>query len=215
MAAEQIEMAHCNRCHGETRHTLIAVRDLERSLTREDGWEIEWGRRYSMLQCCGCEDVVMRVDYWHSEVDIDEPDFFPPRISRPMPRWVRDLPADYQELLREVYTALHADSLRLAMMGARTLVDLYMNEAIGDIGGFEKKLKALSETGHLAELDRETLESALNAGHAAAHRAHRPTHKQANYVMDIVENLLQKHALKIAAAKLNESIPARQRQPRS
>ena len=33
-------------------------------------------------------------------------------------------------MLREVSTALHADSRRLALMGARTLVDMYINEQL-------------------------------------------------------------------------------------
>jgi hypothetical protein len=50
----------------------------------------------------------------------------------------------------ETYAALHANSKRLALMGARALVDLFMNATIGDIGGFQRKLQKLVEEGYLS-----------------------------------------------------------------
>ncbi|MGE6387398.1 DUF4145 domain-containing protein [Pseudomonas sp. NPDC078416] len=152
----------------------------------------------------------MRVDWWHSDFDVsDDTDYYPPRISRQAPNWHQNLPRDLQLMLREIYAALHADSRRLAMMGARALVDMYMNETVGDIGGFVKKLNKLVTDGHLGRQDRDILEAALEAGHAAAHRGHLPTSDQITHVMDIVENLLQKKALQGSAAALKKGTPSR------
>ncbi|MGV6394119.1 DUF4145 domain-containing protein [Pseudomonas caspiana] len=112
-------------------------------------------------------------------------------------------------MLQEIYTALHANSRRLAMMGARTIVDMYMNDTIGDSGGFGQKLNNLVAGGHLGKQDRDVLGAALEAGHAASHRGHIPTSAEISHVMDIVENLLQRHALKIAAAALVKGTPLR------
>ena len=97
------------------------------------------------------------------------------------------------------------------MMGARALVDVYMNDTISDVGGFEQKLKALVSQGHISSEDKNILSAALEAGHAAAHRGHVASESEVNHVMDIVESLLQKHALKISAAELKKGIPARVR----
>ncbi|WP_447733569.1 DUF4145 domain-containing protein [Pseudomonas shirazensis] len=117
---------------------------------------------------------------------------------------------EWQSLLSEIYTALHADSRRLAMMGARALVDMYMNDAVGDIGGFDRKLAQLVTAGLLGDQDKKILIAALEAGHAAAHRGYLPEADQVSHVMDIVENLLQKHTLTSSAEALNRHTPSRQ-----
>jgi hypothetical protein len=54
------------------------------------------------------------------------------------------------------------------------------------------------------------LEVALDAGSASMHRAHRPTVKQMNTVMDIVENFLHSaFVLEETAPVLEAGIPAR------
>ncbi|MNC51388.1 hypothetical protein D3C75_1006780 [compost metagenome] len=121
------------------------------------------------------------------------------------------LPKGWIGLLNEVYSALHSNSRRLAMMGARALVDVYMNDTVSDVGGFEQKLKALVVQGHISANDKDVLAAALEAGHAAAHRGHVASESEVNHVMDIVESLLQKHALKISAAELKKGIPGRDR----
>lgn len=111
--------------------------------------------------------------------------------------------------MHEVYTALQANSRRLALMGSRTLIDLYMSEKVGNAGGFESKLQKLVTNGHLSVDDRQILSAALEAGHAASHRGHNPTAVELEHVMDIVENLLQKIALSSSAEKLTDSMPRR------
>ncbi|MGZ5304798.1 MAG: hypothetical protein ACXWDO_11840 [Bacteroidia bacterium] len=71
--------------------------------------------------------------------------------SRQLPKWHDELPAEWHELLKEVYTALHADSGCLAIMGARALVDLFMNEQLGDIGGFAQKIQKLEKNGLVSQ----------------------------------------------------------------
>jgi hypothetical protein len=53
----------------------------------------------------------------------DVPSFF-----RRMPKWAKEIPHEASELMKEVNTALHNDSRRLAIMGARSLVDMFMND---------------------------------------------------------------------------------------
>ncbi|OEU66356.1 MAG: hypothetical protein BA863_16080 [Desulfovibrio sp. S3730MH75] len=117
-----------------------------------------------------------------------------------------------RSLLKEIYSALHAGNLCLAMMGARTVLDTYMTDMVGDIGGFDRKLKVLIERGDLAEKNKEVLEAALDVGHAASHRGHEPDDLEANHVMDIVENLIQADILSSAADDLRKSTPGRRRE---
>jgi len=135
--------------------------------------------------------------------------YFPPRVSRAKPRWFDDLPREYTDLLSEIYSALHADSRSLAMMGLRTIIDLFAVEKIGDAGSFSQKLESLKSAGHISERQRDYLDAALEAGHAAAHRGHRPSPKEVSAVADIVEHLLQSEILPAMAESLRKTIPKR------
>lgn len=47
---------------------------------------------------------------------------------------------------------------KLVVMGTRSLVDMFMNEKSGDIGGFEQKLKVLEDDGFISKRQKEILE---------------------------------------------------------
>lgn len=62
----------------------------------------------------------------------------------------------------------------------------------------------------MSKANRKFLEVALDAGNAAAHRAHVPTTEQMNTVMDIVENLLHSlFVLEKPTTALKDAIPPR------
>lgn len=206
--------AHCNKCLHETNHLIVGERMQEGSQDisgqfDEFQHEINWSTTNRMIECCGCETVSLHQSFWFSEIDDIEETFYPPQISRQLPKWYDDLPEEWQELLAEVYTALHADSRRLVLMGARALVDLYMTEKLGDIGGFAVKIKKLESNGLISKVNKAVLEAVLEAGHAAAHRGHKAKPNEINQVVDIVENLLQSHVLERAAENLKSKTPKR------
>lgn len=209
-----IQKVHCNTCLGDTDHWVIAKRDnLGRAKAYPDDpfceIEIDWETIYTMFECCGCHSVVLRKYYYFSEWDGADISFHPPRISRQIPIWHEQLPWDWKELLKECYSALDSGSGTLAVMGARALIDLFMNDSVGDIGGFARKLSELEGKGILSRVNREFIEVALEAGHAAAHRGHRLKKTEVNQVFDIVENLLQSKVLQEATASLRSRIPER------
>jgi len=112
--------------------------------------------------------------------------------------------------LDEIYAALDADSRRLALMGARTVVDMVLTDKVGDAGSFAQRLTALERQGFIGKKNREILESALEAGHAATHRAYNPSPKVLLGVMDIVENVLQAvYVLEETAKELDKATPKR------
>ena len=210
----KIEKAHCNECLHETKHFVIAERVISGKEPADpyDPYckdEIRWSTTYTMLECCGCENVSLRREFYFSELDEIEEEFYPPQISRMMPKWHEQLPEEWQDLLKEVYAALHADSRRLALMGARALVDMYMTVQLGDIGGFAQKIKQLDDNGLISKPNKAFLEAALEAGHAAAHRGHKPKINEVNQVIDIVENLLQSHVLTKVGESLKAKTPSR------
>ncbi len=218
--ARREERLHCNACGQETRHDVICEHRQHGSEPIDTGnplddLSISWYTTYTMLECRGCENVTLRRTYVFSEWNPGEAqiEYFPPHLFRKKPGWADALPKDEQSVLTEVYAALASDSRRLALMGERTLVDLFIVRKIGDQGTFVQKLKKLEQDGFLSAKNRELLDAALNAGHAASHRAYLPERDQLSTVMDIVENLLQSDLLAKDVRKLRRATPKRKRHP--
>lgn len=207
----KITRAHCNRCGHDTKHEIVMERRTVGSeiVDPYQGIDISWSTTFLMLECCGCEEVMLKRSFWFSEADDTETKYYPPRVSRRRPSWVDTLPADYTSLLDEIYSALHADSRSLAMMGLRTLIDLFISRKLEDSPRFEEGLKELVRQNYVTQESSKIIEAAVEAGHAAAHRAHKPTAEQLNAVIDIVENLIQHDLLTESAEVLRRTTPSR------
>lgn len=210
----EVTWTHCNLCGHETKHDVLLVRTRSDSelVDAFHGIEVSWSRSHTLLECRGCEEVTLLRTIWCSEDDPqDGPSetYFPPRVSRRRPAWFDELPSEYAGLLKEIYTALHADSRRLAMMGLRAVIDLFIARRLGGSSGFAGGLRQLLDQNYITTRSLEIVEAAVEAGHASAHRAHNPTAGQVNAVMDIVENLIQHDLLAESAASLRRSIPGR------
>lgn len=205
------ERVHCNGCTGMTLHRLVK-RVVDSGTEEIDRvGEVWWKTTFDVLQCCGCSEVVLRRTSLFSETMPDEDvRYFPPKVSRRPPQWRYRLPHALRTIVEEVYAALDAGSRALPLMGARTLIDLLMEEKIGDIGGFQQKLKELERQGFISSKNREVLAAALDMGSAAAHRGFAPTVEDVHAVMDIVENLLQAvYILNAVAKRLRTATPRR------
>jgi Domain of unknown function (DUF4145) len=212
---QKTERVHCNNCLHKTKHFLIAEHSQE--ITEPSGYEycdFWWHIKHTLLVCCGCESVTLRREFMFSEWDEPEITFYPPQVSRRLPDWQVQLPSEIQELLIEIYTALHSNSRRLALMGARTVIDMFVLDKIGDVGTFKQKLQALVDEGYLGNQQRDILNVALEAGNAAAHRGYKPSSEVLSHVIDVVESLVQSYALEKASDSVKEKIPHRTRPAR-
>jgi hypothetical protein len=217
-ATPKVIWSHCNECGQQTKHDVVHKAHHKRTL--DDGLHsVDVGSTWSVIQCRGCEEVAMQRVDWCSEDDPQEgpgpATFFPPRISRRKPAWIdrHDVDDEYVELLDEVYVALHADSGRLAMMGARALIDTVIRRSVGDQDNFGKGLNALVEKDLVSERDLEIVKAAIDAGHASAHRGHKPSSNDVNVVIDIVERMIHAEILAEQAKALKNTTP--QRLPRA
>jgi hypothetical protein len=202
--------APCRNCHRETIHAVLCA-DAETADDFIEGVGSVWWRTTSeMLKCRGCGAVSLRQSELFSEGNEPAFYFYPPRVSRRRPSWNTQLPLGLLHMMNEVYSALDADNRRLALMGARTVLDMLMLDKVGDTGTFEQKLKAMEELGFVTVRGREFLDAALDAGNAAAHRGYNPKAEDLARVMDIIENMLQNvYVLEDAARTLRERTPPR------
>ena len=210
--------SHCNECGQETKHDIVHRASRRRTFD-DDRYSVDVGSDWTIVQCGGCEEVSMRRVDWCSEDDRQDgpkpPTFFPARVSRRKPVWLNreHAPSTYVGMLDEVYAALHADSRRLAMMGARAIIDLVITRTVGDQGNFSKGLDELKKNDFIGMRDRTIIEAAIDAGSAAMHRGHQPTADDVNVVIDIVERMIQAEILEAKAKELAATTPPRKRAP--
>lgn len=218
--ADSVKKAHCNRCAGLTNHDVLnSVKKVEDDTVVDHGHEfhIGWGDHYFFLQCRGCESVTTLHESWFSEVcDYDgnpiiEKAYYPPAISRPVPKWLRDIhSSEIQSLMQQIYRAFHNDSLSLAAMGVRAVIEAIMIEKVGDQNSFHANLKEFESKGFISKIQRTTLDTALDLGHATIHRAFSPDTKQIGLAMDILENLVHVlYFLEHQSANESKRIPKR------
>lgn len=202
--------SHCNECGHETKHHVLHSKTINGSEEVEGYGEIEWWDRYELLECGGCETVILRRTHYFDPTDETTVHAYPPPSARRKPHWLSQLPLDIRQLLIQIYNALEANSRSLALMGARAVLDMVIVQKVGDVGGFSAKLKALEAAGFIGTKNREVLDATIDAGSAAAHRGYQPAADDMNAVMDILENLLQAvFHLETLAERLKRNTPGR------
>lgn len=211
---------HCSRCLHSTKHTLLFERETDaRDEVDDNGHAIaSSGLVWTLYECGGCEQIVLRRRFWHSDMERGESEeeecyntWFPPLVSRQIPRWHKDLADGERRIINEVYVAIHAKAQSLSAMGLRALLDMYIVRKIGDNGTFREKLDKLQKDGFLSAAQVVQLEPALDVGHAAAHRGFFPPQETLEFALDVVESLLHQDLLATRSEKVGESIPKRPR----
>jgi len=116
------------------------------------------------------------------------------------------------DCIKEIYIALRNQSLRLAVMGIRALLEQIMIDKVGDQGSFKENLDAFEEKGFVSKSQRVILEPVLEAGHATMHRAFKPTKADIGTLMDITENIIESiYINEHRASKLSKRVPKRSR----
>lgn len=134
------------------------------------------------------------------------------QTSLSIPPWHQNLAPIVQSLMEEVYYGLQKEMRVLPSIGLRTVIDVVCSELAGDIGGFVQKLNKLERDKHITPKNKELLESALEVGHASAHRGHFPELADLHSVLDIVNHLLKEvYILGPKSLRLKSVTPQRKR----
>ena len=201
--------APCSSCVRQTTHKVL----YERSFTDEDRIST-----YAMLECCGCHRVCLGEQVRFIPDGDVEHNYYPSPVSRKEPDWLLSmivglsgsLNVQLASLLNEIYQAVHGGQNRLAAMGIRGLLEQIMVSKVGDRGSFEKQLDAFGEAGYISFVQRDAMKATLEVGHAAMHRAYKPTEEDLKVALDIVEGVmapLYQHQSK--AEKMVDRVPPR------
>jgi len=198
-------LSHCVNCRQETRHDVCG--QVPREETQESGYS--WTEDSYLLQCRGCGSTSLR-KVFSDIADNFQVEVFPTPVTRQRPDWLERVSGRVQDLLEEIYVSLDAGSCALPVMGARTIFDILIQDAVGDQGNFGRGLAALEDAGFLSKEDRKVLEAAIEAGHASAHRGHRPERRDVDCVISIMEHMVRmRYVLREDATTLEKNTPRR------
>lgn len=208
----------CASCNNQTKQSILfekgeLVHPKEIIYFDEKGdrignaWTIE-GRIWKLSQCLGCDKTNLNVfERYHPLEDDILIHHYPTKPQRSFPLWVTYLGKEFTELFAEVYISLNTGNIRLPVMGARTLLDMFIVEKIGDAGTFKTKLQKLVAEQYISATAKELLEVVLDYGNATIHRGYKPTIESVHGVFDIIENILHTEALKRQTADLKNNAP--------
>jgi hypothetical protein len=189
-----------------------------------------------MLKCRGCEYVFVQTvstnsaEYYNSYAEdgstetthIESFKYWPALSKRKKPVWMSDSGIDAEDVgalsvaMLELYGALENDLRMLAAIGIRTAYDI-ASALLGIDPNltFEEKLDAVVSLGRIGILDKDRLETMVDAGSASVHRGWRPSPSDLNTMMDVLEHFIQesfvaparKKQLDAEAAKVKKTVP--------
>lgn len=105
-------------------------------------------------------------------------------------KWSFNLPKDDMLLFFEIISAYEQGLFILALSGIRTLIDRYLVKKVGNIGGFEKKLKKMLDDKHISNTQYEILNTIIDGGNASNHRGFRPEKEMVKTFLEVVEDII-------------------------
>jgi len=211
----------CRTCQRETNHWPICGKRVDKDNVQTDTHTYSW-RISSTMRCRECSTITFLIDtfvgHTTGDPDIEKTEYFPPLPFRIRPNWLAKLPENYRSILDEVYSALDNSLFRLASAGTRTVMDCLIIEQIGDVGGFEEKVKELISKGIIDSVEQDFLLVLIDAGSASIHRNFKPDEDSIKHMMDILEKILfkvciepeEKKALKEKVEALRKKTPKRE-----
>ncbi len=215
----EIIKTYCGSCQKETNQTIEyknhEVEPLEVLAKNDKSFETKsfWMVGFNIWQiskCNGCEKLtfkhILKTERDKSKDIVFQ---FPKEYTRKIPEWYRKLPIKYLEILKEVYFSINVGSFILALIGIRTLLDIYIVDKIGDVGTFKQKLNKLVEKGIITKSKLNSLHTTINAGNASAHRGYKPTKEVLLKLIDVVDNLLESEIIDKESILIKNKIPLR------
>lgn len=211
---------YCNKCQGKVNHDVMANHKERWDDDKTGIWSLD---EYMIVKCAGCEEThflrrnLFSEDHWPE----DDPETawvveaYPPRLARRIPDWLDELEEDIADVLRETYSALHNDLCRLAVVGTRTALEMVIVKQIGDLGGFEDKVRQFAAKGFMAHNLIDPLLKTLDAGNASAHRGFLPDEKALADIFDLVEGIINSTCIiPIRSSAVHKVTPQRHKAPK-
>ncbi len=125
-------------------------------------------------------------------------------------RGVEGIPPPIMSLVTEIYLAVERRLYTLAAMGIRATLENVMKEKVGD-RPFKVLVNEFQKAGYLSARQAQVLDTIIEAGHAAIHRAWKPNDEDVSTLLNITETLIEIVYIHEGQARdLGKRVPPRQ-----
>lgn len=190
----------CIQCSGKTEHVVVASVDRSGYVQKYD---LSWNDSYQIVKCRGCKTLSFRSTATNSEdyvqIDVDEYEhainekLFPSRLEglKGLGDDVIYLPIDLRRIYDETTHALHSESLVLAGIGLRALVETVCKEKNAKGKDLLQKINDLEANKILTPSGASILHKVRTLGNKAAHEVKPHTPRQLSLAMSVVEHMLK------------------------
>lgn len=224
---------YCTKCQKETKCEIVFKKSypkiVEYFSKNSDGVVNDKFYRihvllYEISECKGCEEPTVHITEYCPEKDNPEllqkilsglPDDSIKHIStfcfpnENYPEWVKSLDTEIMKVYFETFSLKTKKMYRFTAMGLRLIFDIISTKKVGDIGGFDKKLKKLFDENFISKSQYDSLKILIDAGNAATHRYFEPTEEVIETCFMILDNLLKQDLITYSSEFIKNKIPKR------
>ncbi len=192
-----VKQVLCKVCQQVTNHNIL------NAVTKSVWWEdADAGERHDFytLQCLGCENVCLLVEYSHSE-DTNPYTGEPVTQSRVYPSPNKDdrdvldrihhVPESVRTAYEETVKAINSGLVLLTAMGVRLVIEAVCNHQKITGGNLEKKINKMQEIGLITPSDAKLLHLVREIGNQSAHEMKKQKREALSLSMDIIEGVIR------------------------
>ena len=185
----------------------------------DDNDYFQWIRKYSIIECLGCETVSFLEVYGDTEMvahnEDGEPDYYFDNFIYPLYleqseelEYVHYIPDSIKVIYRETISAFKTNSYILTAGGLRAIIEAICNHLKIKKGNLADRIDLLHNKGHLTLSESKRLHSIRFLGNDALHEIEKPKKDHLFILLDIVNHLLSNLFIndKILKGKLVETI---------
>lgn len=215
--------AYCTYCKTKTNQKIIAshsewypregyLKEEKDSLASKEAYTV-FHLTETVCQCLGCNKFHIFYKEVHPcDLSIGEIEYqVPIKRERAQPKWLKHVNVEHLCILGEIYDNYNHKNFISFSICCRTLIDMILTDTLGDIGGFEKKVKEFKNRGLITEKQSSILDFLIDAGHASAHRYYAPSKEVAEALLDTVEFLVNEKIIDKKSEHYKSHIPSRNR----
>lgn len=215
--------AYCTYCKADTNHKVVAshskwypregyLKKDKDSLALKEAYTV-YNLTESVYQCLGCNKFHIYYKEIHPcDPSIEEIEYqVPIKREREQPKWFKHVNVDHISILGEIYHNYNYKNFISFSICCRTFIDKLLTDALGDIGGFEKKMRKYQENGFITDNQANILNFLVQAGNASAHRAYVPSKEVAEALLDTIEFLVKEKIISKKTNQYQSDIPSRKK----
>lgn len=192
------EKYFCRNCKGLRNHKLIHE---VKTRGGDDNDYFQWIRKYSIIECLGCEAVSFLEVYGDTEMiahnEDGEPDYYFDKFIYPLYleqseelEYVHYIPESIKVIYRETISAFKTNSYILTAGGLRAIIEAICNHLKIKKGNLADRIDLLHNKGHLTLSESKRLHSIRFLGNDALHEIEKPKKDHLFILLDIVNHLL-------------------------